>query len=182
MCGQKTPSASRALNPALRHVLAIKAANPETRRKPSTTAAMPPSPECVIKNEIGSQGTGYVSKEEVEAYLKSTFGTGKNFSIRVGWSFPMGIAANIQGQHLEERWVFWAPREVTWVGNPSSSPLSHRNVSLEEERRNCINVKITGGTKVSPFALMGGDHAFPPSSAVILYGSLIATCRIRRWP
>jgi hypothetical protein len=84
--GQKTPSTSRALNTALRHILAIKAANPETRHKPSTTTAMPPSPECIIKNEIGSQGTGYVSKQEVEAYLKSTFGTDKNFSIRVGWS------------------------------------------------------------------------------------------------
>jgi hypothetical protein len=104
MCGQKIPSTStsRALNTALHHVPAIKAANSETRREPSTTAALRPSPASIIKNEIGSQGTGYITEDQAEACLKSTFGAGKKISIRVRCSFLTNTVANTPNGHLEE--------------------------------------------------------------------------------
>lgn len=78
-----------------------------------------PSADCIVKNELGKQQTGYVPFENLLAFLKAKFGAGKQFGIEVQslnhWKQFRKLIHPFGLQHLNERWTFYAPRLVTYV-------------------------------------------------------------------
>ena len=76
----------------------------------------------LVKNALGVRETGYLAKEDLQAFLENEYGTGINFQLKVWGAVFLQRASRIPSltqngdrQTKNERWEFWTPEKVSSV-------------------------------------------------------------------